>query len=104
MCVNLVEVNSICNCCTASKLHFANSNKEDVDNNFDSSNNNTYVINPTTAENIHLQCFASKGLHFIHVKARSLLPKIPELSIIAQKTKASIISITESWLDSSITD
>jgi hypothetical protein len=49
-------------------------------------------------------CFNRRGLHFIHLNTRSLLPKITELRIIAQKTKAAVISITESWLDESISD
>jgi hypothetical protein len=50
------------------------------------------------------ECFNLKGLHFIHLNARSLLPKIPELRIIANKSKASVIAISETWIDNSVTD
>jgi exonuclease III len=50
------------------------------------------------------QCFARKGLHFIHVNARSVVNKLTELSVLAHKTKASIIAVSETWLDSTITD
>lgn len=48
--------------------------------------------------------FKRRGLHFIHINARSLPPKLSELQLIAQKTNAATISVTESWLDSSISD
>ena len=49
-------------------------------------------------------CFNQKGLHFIHLNVRSLLPKISEVRELAKRTKAAAIGITESWLDSTITD
>ena len=52
----------------------------------------------------HFQCFDSKGMHFLHMNARSLLPKLSELRQIATKSKAAVIAITESWLDSSVTN
>ena len=48
--------------------------------------------------------FPEKGLHFLHLNARSLLPKISELKLIASKFKGAVLSITGTWLDSSITD
>ena len=52
----------------------------------------------------YFDCFNKRGLHCIHLNARSLLPKIHELRHIVQKTSAFIIGITESWLDSTISD
>lgn len=49
-------------------------------------------------------CFRKKGLHCVHVNARSLLPKLSELKILAVKTKASIIAVTETWLDKTVTE
>lgn len=43
-------------------------------------------------------------MHFIHLNARSLLPKISELRYLANKTTAAITSVTETWLDSSVTN
>ena len=48
--------------------------------------------------------FTKKGLHFIHLNINSVLPKIEELRQVAKKTKAAIIGITETKLDSSIFD
>ena len=45
-----------------------------------------------------------RGLHFIHININSILPKIDELREIAKNTKAAIIGITESKLDSTIDD
>ena len=52
----------------------------------------------------HLDCFKSKGLHFIGLNARSLLPKVSELRLFSQKVKPATISVSETWLDDSITD
>jgi hypothetical protein len=43
-----------------------------------------------------------KGMHFIHVNARSILPKMSELRIMAKESKAAVIAISETWLDSSV--
>ena len=48
--------------------------------------------------------FKKKGLHFIHVNARSLYYKMSEIRYIAKKTNAAVIAITETWLDDSHTD
>ena len=45
-----------------------------------------------------------KGMHFIHVNARSILPKMSELRIMAKESKAAVIAISEIWLDSSVTN
>ena len=41
-------------------------------------------------------------MHFIHVNARSILPKMSELRIMAKESKAAVIAISETWLDSSV--
>ena len=50
------------------------------------------------------RCFRKKGLHFIHMNTRSLLPKIDEICHIANETGAAVIGVTETWLDSSVSD
>ena len=50
------------------------------------------------------KCFKKRGLHFIHLNVRSLLPKLDELHIIAIKSKAAVIGVTETWLDDSVED
>ena len=54
--------------------------------------------------NADWECFKKKGLHFIHANARSVYHKVPELKIIAKKTRAAVIAITETWLDESYPD
>ena len=41
-------------------------------------------------------------MHFIHVNARSILPKMSELRIMAKEYKAAVIAISETWLDYSV--
>ena len=45
-----------------------------------------------------------RGLHFLHVNARSFIPKISELRTVAHRTRPAVVCITEFWLDSSVTD
>ena len=59
---------------------------------------------PSESDPKFFDCFKSKGLHFLHLNARSLLPKIEELRLVAQNSHAAVIGITETWLDHSVTD
>ena len=71
----------------------------------DSENETTQtLVYPSQTQDDIFDCFKNKGLHFIHINARSMFYKLPELEYIANKTKAAILSITESWLDSSFTN
>ena len=57
---------------------------------------------PLPSADEHFKCFTKTGVHFIHLNVRSLLPKFEKLKVIANKTKAAAIILTETWLDSSI--
>jgi hypothetical protein len=46
--------------------------------------------------------FSKKGIHLVHINARSLRHKTTELSILAQRTRASVIAVSETWLDTSV--
>ena len=48
--------------------------------------------------------FRERGLHFLHINVNSLLSKIDELRNVAGHTKPAILGITESKLDSSVSD
>ena len=48
--------------------------------------------------------FRKCGLHFLHINVNSLLSKIDELGDVAGHTKPAILGITESKLDSSVSD
>ena len=55
-------------------------------------------------EDVSWEHFKNRGLHFIHLNINSLLPKIDELRDIAKLSNASVIGITESKLDESVSD
>ena len=55
-------------------------------------------------EETSLDFLNQRGLHFIHLNARSLLPKMDEIRQFTARTKAAVIAVTETWLDSSIED
>ena len=55
------------------------------------------ITTPSNIEDIEsdeFNCFLRKGLHFIHLNARSVLPKL-ELIVLASKTKAAVIGVSE---------
>ena len=56
------------------------------------------------SDNIDYKCFEKKGLHFVHLNIRSLLPKLDELRILARNTRAACICITETWFDNTVFD
>ena len=58
----------------------------------------------TSERPLDFECLHSKGLNFIHLNTRSLLPKLYDLRILAANTNVAVIGITEFWLDASVTD
>ena len=50
------------------------------------------------------QTFSKRVLHLIYLNSNSLLPKTDELRDIAKRTKAAVIGISESKLDSTVFD
>ena len=50
------------------------------------------------------QAFSNRGLHLINWNINSLLPKIEELRGITKRTKAAVIGVSESELDSAVLD
>ena len=65
-------------------------------------------LNENTDEYINdddqYQHFKKGGLHFIHLNINSVLSKIDQLRIIALKTNAAVIGLTESKLDEAVAD
>ena len=55
-------------------------------------------------EPLDIECLRVKGLTFIYLNTRSLLPKLDELRIPTINTKVAVIGITETWLEESVTD
>ena len=50
------------------------------------------------------KCLKKKGLHFVHINARSLTPKLSEINYIVNKYNIAVLAISESWLEESHTD
>ena len=48
--------------------------------------------------------FKKRGMHFIHLNVRSLLPKIDQICLIAKETNPACLIISETWLDNSVFD
>ena len=65
-------------------------------------------LNPGPIQNNHLKenwkKFRNRGLHFIHLNIKSLLPKIVELTERVKISNPTVIGITETKLDNSIGD
>ena len=59
---------------------------------------------PSDANSDQCQCFLRKGLLFLHLNARSLLPKLNDFKILAAKSKVAVIGVIETWLDHSNDD
>ncbi|XP_052224879.1 uncharacterized protein LOC127840502 [Dreissena polymorpha] len=66
----------------------------------------TDTSSPTSSSTTYsdYSVFQKRGLHFLHINVRSLLPKLHEIDSLAKKSRAAIISISETWLDSSVPD
>nr|XP_053634209.1 uncharacterized protein LOC128689774 [Cherax quadricarinatus] len=91
---NGARIHFVCNKCTLAQLPFSS---DDIDlPNFNTNDPLPYIDDH--------DCFMKTGLHFIHVNARSLLPKLAEIRILANKIRAAVITISESWLDDTVTD
>ena len=108
LCSSGGEFTHLCNQCTLHALPFA----DDSDHPAIITQGNdllTEIVEDaadqaTTERPLDFECLHSKGLNFIHLNTRSLLPKLDELRILAANTKVAVIGITESWLDASVTD
>jgi hypothetical protein len=96
-----ISFNFICNTCLIQSLQFnVYIYEEDL-------NQETLILKNSkfVSENdFDYACFQSKGLHCIHLNTRSLLPNISEMRLLAVKTNAKIIAISETWLDETVTD
>ena len=57
-----------------------------------------------TLEGVNLDFAKQKGLHFLHLNARSILPKMTDLRLLANKCNATVIGVSETWLDNSVSD
>ena len=58
----------------------------------------------TSSSTDNWKVFNKPGLHSIHLNINNILSKIDELRVIAKKSRASVIGITESKLDKTVLD
>ena len=100
----------ICNLCTNNMFPFSSLNDtnfadEVIDDQYYCNNNEiNSLINPSQMPDNAYECFRRRGLHFIHVNARSLFYKMSEIRKLVQKSNPAILSVTETWFDTSVTD
>ena len=57
-----------------------------------------------TAPNDNFQFLKKKGLHFIHVNVRSLIPKLDEIKLLLLKRNITVLALSETWLNDSVSD
>ena len=62
------------------------------------------LSNPQLFKQEEWQDFNDRGLHLIHLNVNIVLPKIDELRDITKRTKAAVIGLWESKLDSTVPD
>ena len=97
------NLNFICDRCTISTLPFL---EKVIPEDVPQHDFSTVTASGNTEQiDINMLNFSNtKGLHFLHLNIRSLLPKISELRFILQNAKPAVLCITESWLDNSVSD
>ena len=81
---------------------FGNDCLEDIKTIPSESHNNPNLDTSSSTDN--WKVFNKRGLYLIHLNINSIISKIDELCIIAKKSRASVIGITESKLDETILD
>lgn len=101
---NKTNFEFLCTKCTFDELPFI---KCDIFDSFD----NSSILHDESESTVNFRdtchsfnCFERKGMHFIHFNIRSILPKISEIRHFTSKFKVSVIAVTETWLDGSVTD
>ena len=90
----------LCNQCLFNELPFYNI---DISNESYGNVSDNNIPVPSRVPTNAFDCFKNKGLHLIHINARSMYNKLSEIRIITRETNPAILSITESWLDESHT-
>lgn len=89
-----------CNPCLLKTLPYV----PDLDSDEISDDNHHSGTDTPSDDQDHFQCFEKKGLHFVHINIRSMVNKMADLISLANKTRASVIAVSETWLDTSVTD
>ena len=102
-CYKAANINdNMCTLCLVYEMPFADCDISELFDCTKSIKNN--VIRPSQISDDKFECFKSKGLHFIHINARSIFYKLSEIKLLTNKCKPAILAITESWLEESFTN
>ena len=98
---NVSNNGKFCKLCISKELPF-----HDINVDFDlDDNENSNITYPSEMPDFELELFKKKGLHFIHLNARSVSNKMFEIRLIPKKcNNPAVIVITESWCDDSHTN
>ena len=99
----------LCNMCSFEFLPFSQHNDSIcLDDNMHTMNynegDNDMNSNAINYNNVGWGHFKNKGLHFLHINARSLFHKVSEINKISKRTNAAVIAVSETWLDDSYPD
>jgi hypothetical protein len=95
---NEQTLNYICDGCSLSALPHINDTNEEPPCNIPTPGSSTSWLPD------QFECFKQKGLHFIHINARSILSKISDIRIMVSQSRPAVLSVSESWLDESVTN
>ena len=98
LCLNSGKpISHVCNVCLL---------REMVHQNFDETLENQTLVNPANYDDVADDCvyepFSKKGLHFLHLNARSLLSKLSDVRLLVNNSKAAVLAVSETWLDGSV--
>lgn len=94
----------VCSSCSIQSLPFTDMTGDSEEFMGKDQHDTWSTTKPSEADEANFDFCKQRGLHFVHLNTRSLIPKLSELRLIAFKTKAAVIALTETWLDSSVSD
>ena len=105
----------VCRACIETPIDLSNTNlyehlpfssEKHVDDGFYLTSQTASIENDNnfTENTSEFKVFEKGGLHFLHINANSILSKIEEVRLIAHKTNIAVIGITESKLESTVSD
>ncbi|XP_045107676.1 uncharacterized protein LOC123515047 [Portunus trituberculatus] len=101
----------MCNSCCLAELPFQEEHHSDnaqvnveICNDLNEGNEHPDITTPSKSDSKIYESFNNKGLHIIHINSRSLMNKLEEVRLLALKTNAAVMCISETWLDDSVTN
>ena len=103
---NGTPLSHVCDVCLIGELPIINNLNDEANQTVFHSNTENIApdLNNSTDVPDQYELFTKKGLHFLHINARSLLPKLSDARLLARRTKAAVLAVTEIWLDDSVTN